>query len=152
METLQLNLIKKWFDLTFQGFKKEEYRDISPFWANRLLSMENGDNLSKCYSKGAIELLCISLRCWEDLEYNSFEEVLDIFHVKFKEFKKTEFRNGYKPLNVLPRFIIENKGVTIGMGKEEWGFEGETPKFIVIHGKIIETFNTFNLKYYGKSY
>ena len=144
METLQLNLIKQWFDLTLQGIKKEEYREITPHWAKRLLCMENGDKLTECYSKGAIELLCISLRCWEDLEYNSFEEILDKFHIKFKEYQNTDFRNGYKSLDKVPRFIIENKGVTIGMGKEEWGFEGETPKFIVIHGKIIETFNTFN--------
>ena len=144
MATLQLNLIKQWFDLTLQGIKKEEYRDITPYWVNRLLSMENGDNLSKCCSKGTIELICISLQCWEDLEYNSIEEVLTNFHIKFKEFKNTEFRNGYKSIKIVPRFIIENNGIKIGLGKEEWGYVGETPKFIVIHGKIIEKFNAFN--------
>ena len=144
MATLKLNLIKQWFDLTLQGIKKEEYRDITPYWVNRLLSMENGDNLSKCCFKGTIELICISMKCWEDLEYNSIEEVLTKFHIKFKEFENTEFRNGYKSLNKVPRFIIENKGITIGIGKEEWGFIGKTPKFIVIHGKIIEKFNAFN--------
>ena len=141
MATLQLNLIKQWFDLTLQGIKKEEYRDITPYWANRLLCMENGDNLSKCYSKGAIELLCISLQCWEDLEYDSIEEVLDKFHVKFKEYKDTDFRNGYKSLDKVRRFIIENKGVTAGIGKEEWGFVGDKPMFIINHGEIIEQFN-----------
>ena len=33
MAILQLNLIKHWFDLTLQGIKKEEYRDITPYWA-----------------------------------------------------------------------------------------------------------------------
>ena len=144
MATLQLNLIKQWFDLTLQGIKKEEYRDIIPYWANRLLCMENGDNLSKCYSNDTIEWICWSLRCFKGLEYNSIEEVLTKFHIKFKEFENTEFRNGYKSIEIVPRFIIENKGITIGIGKEEWGFVGETPKFIVIHGKIIEKFNTFN--------
>ena len=144
METLQLNLIKQWFDLTLKGIKKEEYRDITPFWANRLMCMENGDNLSKCYSNDTIEWICWNLRCFKGLEYNSIEEVLTNFHIKFKEFENTEFRNGYKSLDKVPRFIIENKGTTIGIGKEEWGFIGETPKFIVIHGKIIEKFNAFN--------
>ena len=144
MATLNLNLIKQWFDLTLKGIKKEEYRDITPFWANRLLCMENGDILSKCYSNFTIERICWNLRCFKVLDYNSIEEVLTKFNIKFKEFEKTEFRNGYKSLDKVPRFIIENKGTTIGIGKEEWGFIGETPKFIVIHGKIIEIFNAFN--------
>ena len=141
MAKLQLNLIKQWFDLTLQGVKKEEYRDITPFWAKRLLCMENGDSLSKGYSKETIECICVSLRRWKDIDYASIEEVLDTFHIKFKEYQNTDFRNGYKPLSVVPRFIIENKGVTIGMGKEEWGFYNIHPMFIINHGEIIEQFN-----------
>ena len=141
MAILQLNLIKQWFDLTLQGIKKEEYRDITPYWAKRLLCMENGDNLTKCYSEGTIELLCISLQCWEDLEYNSIEDILDKFHIKFKEYKDTDFRNGYKSLDKVRRFIIENKGVTVGIGKEEWGFIGDKPMFIINHGEVLEMFN-----------
>ena len=141
MATLQLNLIKQWFDLTLQGIKKEEYRDITPFWAKRLLCMENGDKLTECYSEGTIEWLCVSLKRWKDFDYSSIEEVLDRFNVQFKEFQYTELRNGYKPLSVVPRFIIENKGVTIGMGKEECGFYNIHPMFIIHHGEIIEQFN-----------
>jgi hypothetical protein len=141
MATLQLNLIKNWFDLTIQGVKKEEYRDITPFWAKRLLCMDNGDNLTECYSKETIEWLCVSLKRWKVFEYASIEEVLDVFHVKFKEYQNTDFRNGYKPLSVVSRFIIENKGVTIGMGKGEWGFVGNKPVFIIHHGEVLESFN-----------
>ena len=141
MATLQLNLIKQWFDLTLQGIKKEEYRDITPYWANRLLCMENGDSLTECYSEETIKWLCYALQRWKNLDYNSIEEVLTKFHVKFKEYHDTDFRNGYKSLDKVRRFIIENKGIKIGLGKEEWGFIRETPKFIVIHGKIIEKFN-----------
>ena len=77
MATLQLNLIKQWFDLTLQGIKKEEYRDITPYWTKRFLCMENGDSLTKCYSKETIECICISLKHWEDVDYASIEEVLD---------------------------------------------------------------------------
>ena len=141
MATLQLNLIKQWFDLTLQGIKKEEYRDIIPYWANRLLCMENGDNLSKCYSKETIGWLCYSLQRWEDLDYSSIEEVLDKFQIKFKEYKVTDFRNGYKSLDKVPRFIIENKGTKIGIGKEEWGFIEDKPMFIINHGEVLEMFN-----------
>ena len=141
MATLQLNLIKQWFDLTLKGIKKEEYRDITPYWAKRLLCMENGDSLTKCYSEETIEYLCTSLQHWEYFDYNSIEDVLDHFHIKFKEFENTEFRNGYKSIEIVPRFIIENKGITAGIGKEEWGFIGDKPMFIINHGEIIQQFN-----------
>lgn len=141
MATLQLNLIKKWFDLTIQGVKKEEYRDITPFWAKRLLCIKNRDNLTKCYSEETIECICISLKHWEDLDYDSIEEVLDVFHIKFKEYHYTDFRNGYKSLDKVPRFIIENKGITVGVGKEEWGYTGRDNVFIIHHGEVLELFN-----------
>lgn len=37
-QILQLRLKKKWFDMILSGEKKEEYRDIKPFWAVRLMS------------------------------------------------------------------------------------------------------------------
>ncbi len=141
MATLQLNLIKHWFDLTLQGIKKEEYRDISPHWANRLLCMENGDNLTKCYSEETIEYLCTSLQHWEDFDYNSVEDVLDIFHIDFKGYQNTDFRNGYKSLDKCPRFIIENKGITIGKGNPDWGYVGDDNVFIIQHEEVIEQFN-----------
>lgn len=38
MEEKILNLVlkKRWFDMIESGFKKEEYRDIKPFWTKRL--------------------------------------------------------------------------------------------------------------------
>ena len=30
---LHLNLIKKWFDMTSNGIKLEEYREITPYWS-----------------------------------------------------------------------------------------------------------------------
>lgn len=35
--TLNLTLKGKWFDMTLSGVKKEEYREIKPYWSNRLL-------------------------------------------------------------------------------------------------------------------
>ena len=36
MKTLHLTLKKKWFDLIVLGIKKEEYRELKPYWINRL--------------------------------------------------------------------------------------------------------------------
>ena len=36
MKTLHLNLKAKWYDMIESGIKKEEYREIKPFWEKRL--------------------------------------------------------------------------------------------------------------------
>ena len=137
---LVLILIKQWFNLTFKGIKKEEYRAITPYWAKRLLCMENGDDLTKCYSEDTINFLCVYLSKL-NLKYNSIEEALRLFHIRFKDFKATDFRNGYKSLEKVPRFIIENKGITIGKGEPEWGYTGRENVFIIHHGEVLEQFN-----------
>ena len=103
--------------------------------------MDNGDSLTKCYSEETIEYLCTSLQHWEDLDYNSIEDVLDIFHIDFKGYQNTDFRNSYKSLDKCPRFIIENKGITIGKGNPEWGYVGDDNVFIIQHEEVIEQFN-----------
>ena len=137
---LTLILIKQWFIVTFKGIKKEEYRAITPYWAKRLLCMENGDNLTKCYSEDTINFHCAYLSGL-NLKYNSVEEALRLFHIRFKDFEATDFRNGYKSLNKIPRFIIEHKGITIGKGNPDWGYVGRDNVFIIHHGEIIEQFN-----------
>ena len=54
MKVLHLTLKKKWFDMILSGEKKEEYREIKPYWIKRLtgkchdvISFTNG------YSKNA---------------------------------------------------------------------------------------------------
>jgi len=37
MKILHLTLKKKWFDMIRSGIKKEEYREIKPYWRKRLL-------------------------------------------------------------------------------------------------------------------
>ena len=136
---LVLILIQQWFIATYKGIKKEEYREITPFWAKRLLCMENGDSLTKCYSEDTINFHCVYLSKL-NLKYNSIEEALQLFHIRFKEFESTDIRNGYKSLNKVPRFIIENKGITIGKGKTEWGYVGEDNVFIIHHGEVLKKF------------
>jgi hypothetical protein len=37
MKVLHLTLKKKWFDMISSGEKKEEYREMKPYWAKRFL-------------------------------------------------------------------------------------------------------------------
>lgn len=36
-DTLTLTLKRKWFDMIKQGIKKEEYREIKPYWIKRFI-------------------------------------------------------------------------------------------------------------------
>ena len=38
MKVLHLTLKKKWFDMILSGEKKEEYREMKPYWRRRLLN------------------------------------------------------------------------------------------------------------------
>lgn len=38
-KTLHLNLKRKWFDMILSGEKKEEYRELKPYWSKRFASM-----------------------------------------------------------------------------------------------------------------
>lgn len=40
MSTLQLSLKRKWFDMTSPEEKSEDYRDITPYWCNRLILVD----------------------------------------------------------------------------------------------------------------
>lgn len=48
MKVLHLTLKKKWFDMIASGVKKEEYREIKPYWDRRL----NGDYDVVCFRNG----------------------------------------------------------------------------------------------------
>ena len=50
MKILHLNLKAKWYDMIESGIKKEEYREIKPFWEKRLFEKfqhidENGETV-----------------------------------------------------------------------------------------------------------
>ena len=55
MEILHLTLKKKWFDMILSGEKKEEYREIKPYWNKRLkfASFPNTIIFKNGYSKSA---------------------------------------------------------------------------------------------------
>jgi len=42
MKVLHLTLKKKWFDMILSGEKKEEYREIKPYWIKRLCDHSTG--------------------------------------------------------------------------------------------------------------
>ena len=50
MKTLNLVLKHKWYDMIASGKKKEEYREIKPYWVKRLVSDYTHVRFSRGYS------------------------------------------------------------------------------------------------------
>lgn len=112
MKTLTLSLKKKWFDMIASGEKKEEYREISPYWIKRLLRcgfLCNGN----CVLMG--EIVCPACRY---LRYTSFDTVV--------------FTLGYPPKDDMTRRIaFKIEDIEISEGKEEWGAEPGKMYFVI---------------------
>lgn len=53
MATLHLTLKKKWFDLIKSGIKREEYREIKPYWSRRLNKHYDRIRFRNGYSRNA---------------------------------------------------------------------------------------------------
>lgn len=52
MNTITLTLHKKWFDLILSGEKKEEYRQIKPYWVRRLIGNWQHYNEDSVFYRG----------------------------------------------------------------------------------------------------
>ena len=94
-QMLILPIKKPWFDMILSGEKKEEYRDIKPYYRQRFSNYFMSENEKK----------------------GSLDEWL-LTNVKFT--KPVMFRNGYSSTS--PSFVAECQ-LTIGTGKPEWGAE-----------------------------
>lgn len=94
MQTLPIK--KKWFDMILSGEKKEEYREIKPYWTRRFKNLFYLPNLVSC------------------------EEFLEKLSNKHKYSFDVCFRNGYSKTS--PSFIAKCT-LSVGTGREEWGAE-----------------------------
>jgi uncharacterized protein (DUF736 family) len=132
MKTMHLNLHKKWFDMIKSGEKKEEYREITGYWAVRLI--ENW----KSFSQNAKDMMLTTMNNTSFEEY----ELKECIELDIKAFDIVHFKNGFarngKPA---PSFDVGLKTIRVGQGKREWGAEPGKRYFVLELGKIIEQAN-----------
>lgn len=120
MKILELTVTKQWFDMILSGIKLEEYREIKHYWVQRLLKLNDPE--SKMLPQFANRLRKVDLPG---------------FCVP-KEYDAIRFTNGYGKSR--PSFLIECKGINIGIGCKEWGAP-EEKVFILKLGRILEKKN-----------
>lgn len=101
---------KKWFDMILSGEKKEEYREIKPYYERRLPV-----HFGYFFINGKLQT------GWK-FDVNLQQSVEPDHEIKIM------FRNGYSKTS--PSFIAKCT-LSIGTGKEEWGAEKGKQYFIL---------------------
>ena len=121
MNILHLVLKAQWYDMIACGEKKEEYREIKPYWVNRLLRVRR----DFAYDFDAY-FDCISM-----LE-NETEHAMNVMDAVYTDYNYVCFHRGYT--NATMTFIVKSIGV--GKGKPEWGAP-DKPVFVIKLGKRV---------------
>lgn len=111
MKCLHLTLNRRWFDLIASGEKKEEYRELKEYWANRLI----WDQFSWDFKNWQSHIAAAP-----DLFFNHFDTIV--------------FKNGYSKKS--PIMEVEFNGIRIGKGQSKWGAP-DCDVFIISLGNIL---------------
>lgn len=122
---LHLPMSEPWLSMVLSGEKKEEYRDLTHYYASRLIQSYDGKDLSTAMRETYIEGVTI-------------QELVDLYNVYFKRFTHVKLTNGYG--NHRPSYLAEFKGIEICTGIEEWGAEPNKKYFVISLGEISERF------------
>ena len=124
---ITLSLITVWFSLTKKKIKLEDYRNITPYWCNRLL-LYNGEIKSKEWW---------ILNFFKD---NSIQEIATLLkaNTSFKVFDCNIMTLGYPSKDNTERILkLEHIGIEIRTGNPEWGAEPDKLYFVIMHGAIL---------------
>ena len=116
MADLRLSLKRKWFEMTRDGIKTEDYREVNEYWIKRLV-----------YTGFYLHPLnyCVEARSgqWHPV----------------KEFSHNIMTLGYPSANDTDRIIqFEHAGIEIRTGNPEWGAEPDKLYFVIKHGARIK--------------
>jgi hypothetical protein len=130
-KTLHLNLKRKWFDMIKSGEKKEEYRDITPYWCSKFL-LFNGKHESRKFWNNLYLFSDDGVSLWSLI---SLRLQLKNGHVSFKHYDTITFSNGMTP--PVPRFGIDKKGISIGEGNPDLGAVPGKKYFVLELGEIL---------------
>ena len=128
LPTLHLPIKGKWFDLIKSGEKKEEYRDISTFYRERLCP-----DSGHCMNDFGSPPIPVSVGSPDDNDI-----VFAVF--SWRPFKVLHLTHGYG--HDKPQLWAHIEEITIGKGNPEWGAPAEDV-FIL---KLGEVFHTKNLR------
>jgi len=132
MSVLHLTQQKKWFDMTADGIKKEEYRQIKPYWVKRLIDIVGPPEEEKGENRNIPDNIAF------DLLRHPLQQVLKDYYSKLNTFNMVVSKNGYS--KNAPVITWRHIGIRVGTPNPEWcppEFHGKT-FFILEIGEIIK--------------
>lgn len=119
---LDLPLKAKWYEMQESGEKTEEYREIKPYWYQRLYQRKKEFSFLGRLTRDEAEYACDpGLRYI--LKGEGFKES------ELKGYTHVRFRYGYTKRT----FTHKIDSITIGKGKPEWGAPTDRDVFIIKH-------------------
>ena len=137
MKNLQLSLKKEWFYMTKSGVKTEDYRELTPYFAKRLLDFDfTQEQLEGFIFEEFMTDLWHVCKDTSRKRFRTLDECFLFFSVEFKHFKNNIMTLGYPKKGDPERTLIyKNSGISIGYGKTEWGAKEGVLYFIIKHGE-----------------
>lgn len=116
MKNLRASLKTKWFEMTKSRIKKEDYREITPYWISRLIEKE--------FAWG-----CKTIEDIQNAIYACPNGV-------FKKFSNNIMTLGYPKSGDTERIIkYKHAGIEIRTGNPDWGAEPNKIYFVIKHGE-----------------
>ena len=109
-KVLTLTVSKQWFDMIADERKDEEYREIKPYWAKRLLLVRS--ELEEPFSKLDKDLS----EKWDSISPEMAKYCFNSPYYKTVSFTHVLFINGYRDDS--PRIEKEIESITIGKPKK----------------------------------
>ena len=124
MRAINLVLKHKWYDMIASGEKKEEYREVKPYWEKRLIDYKG---LWTYYNEHYKE---VRIR---EVLFPHKPPLKDVCHAFPRGYTHVRFFRGYRAVQTMT-FTIED--IDIGRGRPEWGAP-DCPVFIIKLGKQV---------------
>ena len=121
---LDLPLKAQWYLMQESGEKTEEYREITPYWYQRLYQRKKEFGYAGRLTRDDAEYACDN-----GLRYILTGE--GFRDTELKPYTHVRFRYGYTKRC----FIHKIDSITIGCGKPEWGAPTDKEVFIIKHHK-----------------
>lgn len=121
--TLHLVLKRQWFEMIKSGVKTCEYREITPFWANRLLAANK--NLRQWQE------IWLYYAIWKwDADWKFPDDLISKFGVK--PFTHVHFTLGYPARDETSRHMVKRiKEIVVAEGNPKWGAKPGKKYFVI---------------------
>jgi hypothetical protein len=134
-KVLVLPLKEKWYRMIESGIKTEEYRELTPYWCNRILydcplGIDGywGDSTTNPNERGVLI---------KTIEFNKDHPYVTLHHLLIENYgtrgyTHVEFTLGYpKKGDTSRRMLKEIVSIKVGKGNPEWGAPEDKEVFII---------------------